>query len=85
MKTIRPLPLVVCLCFLLSRPAGAHPYASGVTNQGGTISWVLNEPATDVKIQFNNGTVINDLGSAPVMGTNTFSLVHLHEFLHRRL
>lgn len=54
--------------------AGAHPYASGVTNQSGTISWVLNEPATDVKIIFDNGTVTNDLGSTPVMGTNTFSL-----------
>jgi len=53
--------------------ANAHPYASGITNQSGTVSWVLNELATDVKIIFDNGAVINDLGSAPVVGTNTFS------------
>ncbi len=54
--------------------ADAHPYASGITNSGGIISWVLNEPATDVKILFDNGTVTNALGSAPVVGTNTFAL-----------
>src|SRR5271154_5931489 len=53
--------------------AGAHPYASGITNKNGTVSWVLNEPATDVKVVFDNGTLTNDLGSAPVVGTNTFS------------
>ena len=74
MKTRRPLLRVICLCLLMTLRAGAHPYASGVTNNSGAISWVLNEPATDVKILFDNGTVTNDLGSAPVMGTNTFSL-----------
>src|SRR5215469_14622073 len=64
----------IILVALLALRAGAHPYASGITNQGGVISWVLNEPATDVKILFDNGTVTNDLGSAPVMGVNTFNL-----------
>lgn len=53
--------------------AAAHPYASGVTNHGTTVSWVLNEPADDVQIAFDNGTQIVDLGAAPVTGTNTFA------------
>lgn len=59
---------------LLAATANAHPYASGITNQGGTISWVLNESATDVKIIFDKGAVTNDLGAAPLVGQNTFSL-----------
>ncbi len=75
MKTQRPLLLAVCLGLLLTLRAGAHPYASGITNKSGVISWVLNEPATDVKILFDNSSVTNDLGSGrPVMGTNTFNL-----------
>lgn len=67
---------IVALCFLfvLVVRVGAHPYASGVTNKNGTISWVLNEKATDVKLVFDNGKTTNDLGSAPVVGTNTFSV-----------
>src|SRR3984885_7754107 len=66
--------LAVCLGFLPALRTSAHPYASGITNQSGTISWVLNETATDVQILFDNGTVTNDLGSAPVVGQNTFGL-----------
>ena len=65
---------VICFTVLAAWKADAHPYASGITNKSGVITWVLNEPATDVKILFNNGTVTNDLGSAPVVGKNTFSL-----------
>lgn len=74
MKKTCPSLLAVCLGILLPFRAPAHPYASGVTNQSGTISWVLNESATDVKILFDNGTLTNDLGSTPVVGTNTFNL-----------
>ena len=80
MKTSRPILSAICLGVLLTFRAGAHPYASGVTNQGGVISWVLNEPATDVKIVFDNGTSTNDLGSSPVMGTNTFTLASRTNF-----
>lgn len=58
---------------MLTLRAGAHPYASGISNNAGTVSWVLNETATDVKIIFDNGASTNDLGSAPIVGTNTFS------------
>ena len=64
----------VGLGFLPVLRTGAHPYASGITNQSGVITWVLNEPATDVQILFDNGTVTNDLGSTPVVGQNSFNL-----------
>ncbi len=67
-------PAVSLSWMLLTFRADAHPYASGVTNQAGIVSWVLNESATDVKILFDNGTLTNDLGATPVMGTNTFNL-----------
>jgi hypothetical protein len=43
--------------------ARAVPYASCVTNNSGTISYYLNEGATDVKIIFNGGASTNDLGT----------------------
>jgi hexosaminidase len=60
--------------------ARAHPYASGIVNSSGTIYWILNEPATDVKIIFDNGTATNDLGSSPQVGTNSFALGAHHSF-----
>jgi len=58
--------------------AHAHPYASGiarnVTSTSTNISWVLNEPATNVKILFDNGTTSVDCGATNVVGTNTFAL-----------
>src|SRR5580692_7050982 len=74
MKIRHSLLLVICFTILAAWKTDAHPYASGITNQSGTISWVLNETATDVKILFDNGTVTNDLGSTPVVGQNTFPL-----------
>ncbi|HZQ46331.1 MAG TPA: hypothetical protein VFC07_04910, partial [Verrucomicrobiae bacterium] len=74
MKTRCLFLWAVCLGLILPLCADAHPYASGVTNAGGVISWVLNEPATDVKIIFDNGMLTNDLGSAPVVGQNAFNL-----------
>lgn len=43
--------------------AQAHPYASGLTNNGGTIKFILNENADSVKVAFDNGAVTNDLGA----------------------
>src|ERR1700677_735697 len=75
MKNRRLFLVAICLGLLSASRAGAHPYASGITNQSGNvISWVLNEPVTDVKLLFDNGTVTNALGSAPVVGQNTFNL-----------
>src|ERR1700722_4946036 len=52
--------------------ANAHPYASGITNNSGTISFVLNEAADDVKVVFNGGTT-NDLGGLAA-GVQSFAL-----------
>ncbi|EEF63093.1 family 20 glycosylhydrolase [Pedosphaera parvula] len=54
--------------------AEAHPYASGITNSNGLISWVLNETASDVKIVFDDGATIMDYGPGLAVGTNVFTL-----------
>jgi hypothetical protein len=69
----RLLGAFLCLWLLPVGRVAANPYASGVTNKSGIISWVLNESATDVKIIFDNGKTTNDLGSSPVVGTNAFN------------
>lgn len=53
----------------------ATPYASGITNNAGTVSFVLNEPADNVKVIFDGGGAgnTNDLGVLP-KGTASFSL-----------
>jgi len=51
----------------------AHPYASGVTNNAGTITFILNESADNVKVVFDNGTSTNSLG-ALAKGGNSFAL-----------
>jgi hypothetical protein len=67
--------LLTAGCLLLSGPASqATPYASGLTNSAGTVSFFLNEDAENVKVSFNNGTGgTNDLG-ARARGKHTFSL-----------
>src|SRR5665213_62068 len=74
MKKRRSLLLAVCIGMLPAFRLLAHPYASGITNSSGTVKWILNESATDVKILFDNGGVAVDLGSTPVVGSNSFSL-----------
>lgn len=51
----------------------ATPYASGITNDAGTISFVLNENASSVQVVFNNGSSTNDLG-ARTKGIHSFTL-----------
>src|ERR1039457_4334443 len=58
----------------LASVAGAHPYASGLTNNNGVISWVLNEAATDVKVTFDNGSTTVDYGPGLAVGANNFAL-----------
>ncbi|HWQ90452.1 MAG TPA: Calx-beta domain-containing protein, partial [Clostridia bacterium] len=55
--------------------ARAVPYASGITSNAGTISFVLNESADDVKVIFDGGGTgnTNELG-ALVKGTHSFAL-----------
>ena len=53
--------------------ARAHPYASGLTNNAGIISFILNEAANDVSVIFNSGAATNDLGALS-SGVQSFSL-----------
>ena len=53
----------------------ATPYASGITNTGGTVSFILNEAADNVKVIFDGGGAgnTNDLG-ARAKGIHSFTL-----------
>jgi hypothetical protein len=77
-KTFRPsrnslgfaAALSALLCCSLAQ---AHPYASGITNNSGTIQFILNENADDVKVAFDNQSLTNDLGALN-KGTQSFAL-----------
>ena len=64
---------VVCTFGVLAISSRATPYASGVTNNAGTISFVLNESADNVKVLLNNGAITNDLGALGA-GVGSFNL-----------
>jgi len=53
--------------------ANAHPYASGVTNDNGTIRFTINEGGGTVYVVFEDGTTNNSFGVLPRGATN-FSL-----------
>ena len=63
--------LAVLSCVSIVR---AHPYASGVTVSGGSVSFILNESATDIKVFFDNNTVTNDWGTNVTAGLQSFAL-----------
>src|SRR4051812_44295754 len=72
----QPKPLLaaaVASVLLFTNVARAVPYASGITNTAGTVSFILNESADNVKIVFNGGASTNDLG-AQSKGGHSFSL-----------
>ena len=50
----------------------ATPYASGITQSGSTVNFVLNQGADNVKVTFNNGDVLN-LGALP-KGASSFDM-----------
>src|SRR5580658_7930142 len=50
----------------------AHPYASGVTNNAGTIQFYLNEIPTSAYVIFEDGSSTNI--TSPVVGVNSFPL-----------
>jgi hypothetical protein len=71
-SVVRWLALVLAL-LSTSSVIEATPYASGVTNAAGTVSFVLNEDADNVSVVFNNGASTNNLGALR-KGLRTFSL-----------
>ncbi|GEM_PF-5122968 len=64
----------ILLLLSLTSISNAHPYASGITNATGTISFILNESADDVRVAFDNGSITNDLGPL-TKGLNNFALL----------
>jgi hypothetical protein len=68
-RKIAPI-LAVAALLLSSLLAQAHPYASGVTNDNGTIRFILNEGGATVYVVFEDGTTNNSFGVLPRGGTN---------------
>src|SRR5689334_19108079 len=71
----RKLALFLAMAVLLftGLVAQAHPYASGVTNDNGTIRFILNEGGATVYVVFEDGTTNNSFGVLSKGSTN-FSL-----------
>ena len=65
--------LALALTPLAGHIARAVPYASCITNTAGTVSYILNEDADNVKVLFDGLTVTNNLGGQ-AKGLHSFSL-----------
>ncbi|MGH8247030.1 MAG: hypothetical protein ACREUU_11445, partial [Gammaproteobacteria bacterium] len=66
--------LVATLAGVFLAPAArAVPYASGVSNNAGTVSFLLNESAANVTVVFDGGASSSDLGPLPA-GLHSFLL-----------
>ncbi len=70
---LRGLVSALAVAALSSQVAQANPYASGIKNNAGTISFILNEAADDVSVSFPQNNTTNDLG-ALAQGTQSFVL-----------
>ena len=72
-SNIRRLAAALAVTTLSGYVAQAHPYASGITNNGGTISFILNESADNVGLSFPDNHSTNNLG-ALAAGVHSFTL-----------
>ncbi len=65
MNISKNIPIVVTALALswFSSLSQAHPYATGITNNSGTIQFTLNESADNVSVRFDNNTSTNNLGA----------------------
>jgi hypothetical protein len=68
-RTLRALIIGLAAATLASYPAKASPYASGVTNDSGTIRFVMNEAGADVTVIFEDATTFA-MGVLPKGATN---------------
>jgi len=64
--------LTVLAAMLSMLVAQAHPYASGVTNNAGTVSFIINEGGATVDVVFEDNTT-NHMGVLP-RGISSFNL-----------
>src|SRR5258706_13706273 len=69
----RSSALVLALTTLSVYVARAHPYASGISNNAGTIQFILNESADNVGVSFDLGAATNNLGPL-ARGLQSFAL-----------
>jgi hypothetical protein len=71
--TVRALALALTVATLPALVARAVPYASGITNNGTTVSYYLNEAATNVTVIYDGGGAgnTNNLGTLS-RGVHTF-------------
>ena len=77
-RTLIPtLTAALLACF--TSQLQATPYAAAVTNDAGTVRFILNEDAASVTVWLNNATATNDLG-ALLKGSNSFSLAGATNF-----
>lgn len=65
--------ILTVLALLRPSAAPAVPYASGLSNRNGTVSFRLNEAADNVKVVSSGGAVTNDLGAVSA-GLKSFAL-----------
>ena len=65
--------LLAALVLLWPLATLAVPYASGLSNRNGSVSFRLNEAADNVEVVSGGGAVTNDLGALPA-GLNSFAL-----------
>ena len=72
-KTARSVISAVTIGLMSLSSSHAHPYASGVVNNAGTIKFILNESADNVGVSFDNNTATNNLGALG-QGDQSFSL-----------
>jgi hypothetical protein len=64
----------VCAVVLSLSPSGyATPYASGVSNNAGVVTFILNEAADNVSVVFDGGASTQSMG-ALAAGTHAFNL-----------
>ena len=63
----------VLLIVSLKPAAKATPYASGVTVNGGVVTFILNESADNVTVEFDGAASSQDLGALE-KGTHTFNM-----------
>src|ERR1035441_1795911 len=71
---LRGLVLALAVTALSSFVAQAHPYASGITNVGGTVTFILNENADTVGVYFPDNHSTNFLGNNLTKGVHSFTL-----------
>jgi len=69
----RILVMLGAVALLMPRLALATPYASGVTNNAGVVSFILNEAADNVTVVFDGGASSSDLGALGA-GQHSFNL-----------